>query len=114
MTEKQIPFPGPVGEGLALPIESAKNTIPSKATPEKKKREKRNPPLKIGDVVDSPYKPPKRKIPKGSEFRCIERHHDKKYPTKWEVVAVPLPKIIPKQKEWVAGIEKSQPQGDRE
>jgi hypothetical protein len=114
MTEKQIPFPGPIGEGLAFPTEPIKNNISPKTTSEKNKRGKRNPPLKIGDVIYSPYKPPQRKIPKGSEFRCIERHDSKKYPTKWEVVAVPLPKIIPKQKEWVAGIEKSQPQGDRE
>jgi hypothetical protein len=115
MTEKQIPFPGPLSEGSLLPTEPVNEATSSKVTSERKKGGKRNPPLKIGDVVNSPYKPPKRKIPIGSEFRCIERHHDKNYPTKWEVVeAAPPPKIVPKKRGWVAGIEMSQPRGDRE
>jgi len=40
--------------------------------------------LEAGDIVYSPYKPPKR-IPQGLRAVVVERHVDKNYPLRWRL-----------------------------
>jgi len=50
---------------------------------EKPKRKK----LEAGDIVYSPYKPPKH-IPQGYRAVVVERHVDKNYPLRWRIEKV--------------------------
>ena len=110
MAEKQIPLPEPLGIS-SLPTPETQKVVEK---PKRQHKERRKP-FKLGDVRYSPYKHPEGKLPEGTEWKCIKTHDSKNYPTYWEIVSVaPPPKIIPKKRERIAGIELSQPRGDRD
>ena len=50
---------------------------------------------KPGDIYYSPYKKPSQKPPDGYKWRVSERHFEKNYPLKWELV--PIPKVKGKE-----------------
>jgi hypothetical protein len=63
----------------------------SEARPKRKK-------LEAGDIVYSPYKPPK-KTPEGFRWAVEERHVDKGYPFRWRLIKLQEGPAIPPETE---------------